>query len=398
MTRLLPETEADAAEAVRAARGAGTRLALAGAGTKSGMLRPVAAAATLSAARLTGVRLYSPSELVLGAGAGTRVAALEATLAEARQHLIAEPPDYAHLFGTEPAAQTLGGIVAANLSGPRRIAAGALRDHVLGVRAVTGVGEIVKSGGRVLKNVTGLDFCKLFAGSFGTLAFLTEITLKVLPAPETSASVVLPGLGAEAAVAALAAGLGAPFGVSGAAHLPAAAARLLGADGALTLLRIEDFADSVAYRGGRLAALLAAHGAPEIWPEARSRAAWAAIRDARVLAAPPEAAIWRVSVRPAAGPGVLAAAERVGVSGYLDWGGGLLMLAGPATAAAHAAIAGAATGAGGTFWLMRAPAAWRATVAAVPAEPAPLAALTARLKHSFDPAGIFSPGRVFAGV
>ena len=255
---------------------------------------------------------------------------MEATLAAAGQHMIAEPPDFSRMLGAT-GEQTLGGIVATNFSGPRRIAAGAVRDHVLGVRAVNGTGETFHSGGRVLKNVTGLDLCKLLAGSHGTLAVLTEITFKVLPAPEDSCSVVLQGLEPAAAVAALAAAMGSPFGVSGAAHLPPAAGRRSGADQSLTLARLEDFAASVAYRGEKLRAALSDFGRAEIWPAETSRAAWASIRDAHVLPADADHAVWRVSVRPSRGPAVLAAARDAGADGYLDWAGGLLMLAGPAT-------------------------------------------------------------------
>src|SRR3954451_19239189 len=169
-----------------------------GNGTKSGMLRPVQAARTLSTAALSGISLYAPKELIISAWAGTPLPDIEAALAEAGQHLIAEPPDLSALLGTAGKPQTLGGIVATNLSGPRRIAWGAMRDHVLGIRAVTGRGEIIRSGGRVLKNVTGLDLCKLLTGSHGTLGVITEVTLTVLPAPESVGTLVLHGLEAAA--------------------------------------------------------------------------------------------------------------------------------------------------------------------------------------------------------
>ena len=284
MTQYAPADEAGIQEVVADAFRARTPLLVQGAGTKLSMLRAVQAAHTLSTAGCAGITLYAPNELIVSARAGTTLADLQATLAQSGQHMIAEPPDYSRLLGAT-GQQTLGGIAATNLSGPRRIAGGAVRDHVLGVRAVNGAGELIKSGGRVLKNVTGLDMCKLLCGSHGTLAVMTELTLKVLPAPEDTASVVLRGQAPEAAIAALSAALGSPYGVSGAAYLPAGAAALLGETGALTLARIEDFAASVSYRSERLRQDLAEFGAGEIWPAARSRDAWTAICDADVLSA-----------------------------------------------------------------------------------------------------------------
>src|ERR1700710_1888545 len=202
-------------------------LLIQGNGTKAGMLRPVQAARTLSTAGLSGINLYAPKELIISAWAGTPLADVESALAEAGQHLIAEPPDLSDLLGATGKPQTLGGVVATNLSGPRRVAWGAMRDHVMGVRAVTGRAEIIRSGGRVLKNVTGLDLCKLFTGSHGTIGVIPEIPLKVLPAPEATGTLVLPRLDATAAVAAMSAALGSPYGVSRAAWFPAeAVARL----------------------------------------------------------------------------------------------------------------------------------------------------------------------------
>src|SRR6195952_2498935 len=177
---------ATVAEAVRSRE----PLLVQGNGTKAGMLRPVQAARTLSASGLSGINLYAPKELILSAWAGTPLPEIEAALTAAGQHLIAEPPDLSGLLGATGKPQTFGGIVATNLSGPRRVAWGAMRDHVMGIRAVTGRAEVIRSGGRVLKNVTGLDLCKLLTGSHGTLGVITQVTLKVLPAPEATATLV----------------------------------------------------------------------------------------------------------------------------------------------------------------------------------------------------------------
>ena len=398
---LAPAEESAIAAAVAAAAAAREPLLVSGNGTKSAMLRPVQAARSLSTRNHSGITLYSPNELIISARAGTPLPEIEAAVAEKGQHLIAEPPDFTALFGaTVP--QTLGGIAATNLSGPRRVAWGAMRDHVLGVRAVNGLGDVIHSGGRVLKNVTGLDLCKLLCGSNGTLAVITEVTLKVLPAPEAVGTVVLPGLDAVAGVAALSAALGSPYGVSAAAWLPAmAAARvpsLVGFGGSVSLARIEDFASSVAYRTAKLRDDLK-HSDAVILDDATSRAVWRAVRDLSPLSATQDDAVWRVSVRPSAGPAVLrAVADAFGATGFLDWGGGLVWVVGPATAQAHAAVEAAAQAAGGAWTLMRAAEPLRAAVHVIPPEPEPLAGITRRVKAALDPHSILNPGRMYAGL
>jgi glycolate oxidase FAD binding subunit len=389
-----PASEEELAGAVAEAARSGQPLAVEGNGTKRAMLRPVQAARTLSTRNLTGITLYKPQELILSARAGTPLPEIEAALAERGQHIIAEPPEPGPLFGArEPA--TLGGVVATNLSGPRRINAGAMRDHVMGIRAVTGTGEVFRSGGRVLKNVTGLDLAKLLTGSHGTLGVLTEVTLKVLPAPERSATVAIRVPDLPAGVRALSAGLGTPYGVSGAALLPDDGGR-----GPLALLRIEDFAESVEYRAGRLRDELAGTGEASLVADVgESRDLWRRVRDAEPLGAEPGDAVWRVSVRPTAGPAVARAVRAAGLGRLLfDWGGGLVWIAGPPTAEAHAAVAAAARAEGGALTLFRAPDALRAAVAVLPDEPAPLAAIGRRVKAALDPAGVLNPGRMRAGA
>jgi glycolate oxidase FAD binding subunit len=399
---ITPTTEAELASLVAAATAAREPLAVEGNGSKRALLRPVQAARTLSTRSLTGITLYRPTELIISARAGTPLPEIEAALAEKGQMLAPEPPDTRALFGTDAPA-TIGGIVAANLSGPRRITAGAIRDHVMGLRFVNGAGEVVRSGGRVLKNVTGLDLCKLLTGSHGTLGVITEVTLKVLPAPEASATLAIRVPDLAAGVRALSAGLGSPFGVTGAALLPAG---IEGAPGPVALLRLEDFRASVAYRSGRLAADLAPFGAARLIEAGASEALWRAIRDAGPLAAAPEEAVWRVSVRPSAGPAVAASVAATGARVMaaagarvmLDWGGGLVWIAGPATEAAHRAVVAAATAARGTFTLFRAPEPLRAAVAVLPEDPPALAGIAARVKAALDPAGVFNPGRMRAGA
>ena len=392
---LAPADEDGIAAVILAARRAREPLQVEGRGTKLAMLRPVQAARGLSTRNLQGVTLHAPQELIVSARAGTTVPDLQAKLAGGGQWIISEPPDLSGLFGD--GVQTIGGVVATNLSGPRRVAWGATRDHVMGLRFVNGAGEVLRAGGRVLKNVTGLDMCKLLTGSHGTLGVITEVTLKVLPMAEATGSLLLPGLDAVRGVAALSAALGSPYGVSGAAWLPAdAAARVpeLAGQGPVALVRIEDFRMSVEYRLGRLHSDLAPHAAGQVLDDATSQAAWRAIRDAVPLRAESDDAVWRVSVRPSAGPGVLDAVQAAGARGYLDWGGGLVWVAGPA--ALHDAVMAAAGH--GTWMLLRAPEPVRAAVRVVPPEAPAMAAITRRVKAALDPDGILNPGRIYAGL
>ena len=387
-TAIAPADEAGIITAVQAASAAREPLAIEGQGSKCGLLRPVQAARSLSTRALTGVTLYRPAELIISARAGTPLAEIEATVAEKGQQLIAESPYLNGVFGTS-APPSIGGVVAANLSGPRRIAWGATRDHVMGLRFINGAGEVIRSGGRVLKNVTGLDLCKLLSGSYGTLGVITEVTLKVLPAPETSATLLIETPDLASAVAALSAGLGSPFGVSGAAALPAQ-------DHAVAALRLEDFAASVAYRMEKLRAMLDSFGAQRGMEDGESRTFWRSMREVEPLQAMTDEAIWRVSVRPSAGPRIAAAAGAIGGRVLLDWGGGLVWIAAEPSAANHAAISAAAAAEDGATMLFRAPESLRLAVPVLPAEAAPLAKISARVKEALDPGGLFNPGHLRA--
>src|SRR5687767_3416806 len=197
-------------------------LEIIGHGSKRGVGRPVQAEHTLDLSGLAGITLYEPEELVLSACAGTPLREIELLLKQRGQMLAFEPMDFGPLFGRARGRGTIGGVLAANASGPRRLKAGAARDHVLGIHAVSGRGEAFKSGGRVVKNVTGYDLSKGLAGSWGTLAVVTDVTFKVLPRPEAVATLVIAGLDDARAVTTLCEAMGTPWEISGAAHLPEA--------------------------------------------------------------------------------------------------------------------------------------------------------------------------------
>jgi glycolate oxidase FAD binding subunit len=293
---------------------------------------------------------------------------------------------------------------AANLSGPRRIKAGAARDHALGVKAVSGRGEAFKAGGRVVKNVTGYDLPKLLAGSWGTLAVMTEITLKVLPAAEDVATVLALGLADQQAIEAMNAAMGTACDVSAAAHLPRNVAALIpvpsvsAANAAVTAFRLEGIAPSIAYRREKLEALLRSFGKLELLAAEESRALWRAVRDVVPFADGSHKAVWRISTAPASGAKIASAiTAATGAKILYDWAGGLLWVAMPEEAPHETAIR-QALGGEGHATLIRASAAMRASAAVFEPLTPDLAALTRRIKESFDPKGVLNPGRMYAGV
>ncbi len=397
MSYFLPADPVEVAAHVAEAAAARTPLSIVGLASKAALGRPVKNAGRLDLSRLTGVTFYEPEELVVSALAGTPLETIEAQLAKNAQELPFEPLSFAALYGT--GSGTLGGCLMTNLSGPRRIKAGAARDFVLGLKAVSGRGEVFKAGGRVVKNVTGYDLPRGLAGSFGTLAVATEITLKVLPRAETSVTLFLENLDPPRAVEALCAAMGAPADVSGAAHLPTLAAKAQGFATAITALRLEGFAPSVAERFDRLEALLKPFAPAGRLDAPASQALWQAIRDVTPLAEPRDKIIWKISVAPTAGPKVAAAIGSAhGAETLFDWSGGLIWLAlDPCADAAAGLIREAiAQHGGGHATLIRASSEVRAKIPVFEPQPAALAALSRRLKDAFDPYAILEPRRMWA--
>jgi len=355
-----PVDEAELAEVVR---GANAPLVLRGGGTRG--IGVPAAGEVLETGGLSGVRLYEPGALTLVVGAGTPLAEVEALLAAEGQRLAFDPPDMRGLLGRD-GVSTIGGVVAVNASGPRRVQAGACRDSLIGVRFVDGTGTVVRNGGRVMKNVTGIDLVKLMAGSHGTLGVLTEVAFKVLPAPEAVATLCIAGLEDARAVEAMAAALESPFDVTGAAHWP----------GRGTLVRVEGFATSVRYRAGELRRLLGRFGAVEdVVGDV-----WQAVRDVEPFHGRP-GDVWRLSVKPSEAAGLVAKAGAEGV--LYDWGGGLVWLlvaAGVDLRARLGVCQGHATRVRG-----EGPGAFHP-------EPAAVAAISAGLRAKFDPRAVFNRG------
>lgn len=400
MTSFAPTNAAETLAAVRWAVAEETPLEVVGHGSKRAIGRPAQTEHTLDLRGLSGVTLYEPAELVLSAMAGTPLNDIRQLLSQSGQQLAFEPMDYGPLLGRKAGQGTIGGVLAANLSGPRRLSAGAARDHILGVKAVSGRGEEFKSGGRVVKNVTGYDMSKLMAGSWGTLAVVTELTFKVLPAAETETTLVLRGLLDEQASAAMALAMGSSAEVSGAAHLPegiagTVAAGVLGQEPA-TLLRLEGFPPSIAYRLDLLRHVLKNASDQQIIEGDQSRAVWRDIRDVAPFADGTDKPVWRVSMTPSMSHHLsLEMRRNIPATCFYDWQGGLVWLrmehGEPEADALRAMIRHFG---GGHATLVRASAAIRAATAVFQPQPPAMAALSQRLKAEFDPGNILNPRRM----
>lgn len=362
---MTPESEAALAEFIANATGP---MCIQGGGSRG----LAVAGDVLSTQGLTGVELYEPGALTLVVRAGTPVAEIETLLASENQRLAFEPMDHRGLLGSA-GTPTIGGVVAGNVSGPRRIQTGAARDHLLGVRLVDGSGQVIKNGGRVMKNVTGYDLVKLMCGAHGTLGVLSEVSLKVLPVAEATLTVSVADVALPAAVAAMSAALGSPYDVTGAAYDP----QLQRA-----LIRVEGFEASASYRAERLVAELGRFGDTAIVED--SDDLWRHIRDVGAFHGR-AGDVWRISVKPS--DAVVLAPKLQAEGLQFDWGGGLIwaLVAEGTDLRARLNIPGHAT-------LVRASAETRARLGVFQRQPAPLAALSAGLRQQFDPRGILNTG------
>jgi len=402
LSNMRPVDEREFSHVLADATARQTPLELTGAASKRSIGRPIQTAATISTMSLRGITLYEPSEMVMSARAGTRLSQVEDDLAARGQMLAFEPLELGPLIGGEAGQATIAAVFATNMSGSRRIRVGAARDHLLGLRGVNGRGEIFKSGGRVMKNVTGYDLCRGLSGSWGTLAVMSEVTFKVQPVPEDTGTLILIGLPDEIAVEVLCGAMGTPFEVSGAVHLQPALVARLWHDGlrqqaqAVTALRLENFAKSVAYRKTKLKAHLKAYGEIHELDRENSLDFWGELRQLSVLQGS-SAQLWRISTSPGVGPKVVAAITAyMECRAFYDWSGGLVWAEVlPTTDAGAADIRRVIATHGGHATLIRAAPEVRAAVEVFQPLEAGLERISRKIKAAFDPAGILNPGRMY---
>jgi glycolate oxidase FAD binding subunit len=400
-----PDTVEELAYLVAEAADTRTPLEVMGRGTKREVGRPVQYGAVLSTENLTGIQLYEPSELVLVARAGTPIGQIEQALTEYDQEMPFEPIDLGPVLGFGRGQGTVGGMVATNFSGSRRILSGSVRDHVLGVQAVNGSGETIRAGGRVMKNVTGYDLSRALSGSWGTLAVMTEVAIKVLPAPREVRTVLCFGLADPNGIEALCLAMGTPFEVSGTVHMHAELAERLSdqeianAGASVTAIRVENFPASARYRSSRLKQMLQAYAPALELDTLRSRAFWDEIKTLKMFQKA-ERPLWRISTLPtAAAKLVHNLARKIDVRVLYDWSGGLVWLETPPISDAGAVeIRRNLAEIGGHATLIRAEAPARAAIDVFQPLDKPVMALTASLKRAFDPVGILNPGRMYPGI
>jgi glycolate oxidase FAD binding subunit len=365
-----PKSENELAECVRDAK---TPFEIIGTGTKRAIGYQLEGT-LLDLSSFDEILAYEPEELILDVGAGAKLADIEKLLTKNNQYFAFEPPDYSKLLGSKHSG-TIGGMVACNLSGPRRLKAGAMRDHILGLTAVSGRGEIFKAGARVVKNVTGYDVPKLMSGSYGTLAAFTSVIIKTLPKPEAEETLLITGLNDMEAVQTMSKAMQSSAEVSAAAHVPNEG----------TYFRLEGIQPSIDYRRDKLFKLL--DGKIEIL-KSESNQVWKDVRDVSMFAGNQTNDVWRISVAPSEAPQVIANLK-IQKRYFFDWAGGLIWLEVPqgtegalirsAFTSGHATLIRSTNKSAQTIFHPQAP---------------ELAALSARVKNSFDPRNIFNPGRM----
>jgi glycolate oxidase FAD binding subunit len=303
----------------------------------------------------TGIVDYEPTELVITARCGTPLAGIEAALAQQGQMLAFEPPH----FGT---GATIGGAIAAGLSGPRRANSGAVRDFVLGCKLLDGRGDVLSFGGQVMKNVAGYDVSRLLAGSLGTLGLLLEVSVKVLPRAPREATLVFDGVAEVDAIRRLNEWAGQPLPLSGSCwHDGMLAVRLSGASAAVD--------NAIRTLGG------------DVMPDCARF--WASLREQQHAFFEGDMPLWRLSVPSTVGAIVLGSAQ------LIEWGGAQRWLRAPADAAER--IRATVAACGGHATLFRG--GDKSVGVFQPLAPA-VARIHERLKAGFDPAGIFNPGRM----
>jgi glycolate oxidase FAD binding subunit len=402
----MPSDEAELSSFVEAAKAGNYPLEVCGFRSKREAGRPVNPAAVMSTAKLSGITFYEPGELVISAKAGTPLHEVEAALARKNQELPFEPADFSRLYGPQPMAASLGSVAALNISGPRRILRGAARDYLLGVRAVNGEGVAIKAGGRVKKNVTGVDLVKGLCGSWGTLAVLTELTFKVLPKARETRTLLFFGLSDEAGVGVMSEAMGTPYEVSGTIHLHGSFAgrlndaEIASANAALTALRVEGAPESVAYRLERLRRQLSPFGDTYALDHQRSRNFWADIRSLAFLSANFERPLWRITVAPSKAARIVRALSAFfDFSAAYEWSGGLLWLETPPSSEASVTeLRRVLAEFEADSMLMRAPRSVRSSIEVFHPLPLTKMKLVQAIKKAFDPAGVLNPGRMYAGV
>ena len=397
-----PETEAALAEIIMSACAAKTSLELTGGGSKRTIGRPTNSTHLVSTRALRGITLYEPNEMVMSARSGTLLSEVQSVLAKSNQMLAFEPLELAGVVGGDALQATIGGVFATNSSGPRRISSGAARDHLMGIRAINGRGEIFKNGGRVMKNVTGYDLCKGLAGSWGTLAAFSEVTFKVMPKPPSSTTLVLLGLSDEIAIEVLCSVMGTPYEITGAVHIQQPLAVTLdhmglrGQGKAITALRLETTSKSIAYRRDKLTTALKVYGQLHDLEQKSSEAFWDEMTRLSVFEAS-DHPLWRLSTSPSKGPAVVAAINRyMPASALYDWSGGLVWIDVPVTSDAGAAdVRRVIASHGGHATLIRAAASTRAATDVFQTLEPGVQRLSQKLKATFDPANVLNPGRMY---
>ena len=399
-----PSTREEIVEIVKNCYKKNIPLEISGLQSKNKIGRNFQSEKTLDLSNYKGIIDYKPEELYIKVKAGTSIKQIEDELKKNNQQLAFEPNDFGYLFKGESNSGSIGGVVACNFAGPRRFKVGSVRDHLLGFQGVNGKGETIKSGGTVVKNVTGYDLCKILSGSFGTLTILTEISIKVLPKPETSKTLIIKNPHIKKALGYLGLSLSSSTDPSGGAFYPDYFGKSfilndLTHDGGLTGIRIEGPTNSVDQRIDRLSKeLTLLNDEFSILDPVQSEIFWTKTKNLEVFKNSKSNLI-RIVVPISETLQVIQKLKKKDDTNYfLDWGGSLIWMAfEQINSKIIEEIKEITKYHKGYYTLIKLEEDLKASADIFTIDPIKYK-ISEKIKKSFDPRRIFNPGKMYTGI
>ena len=398
-----PSSREEIAEIIRNCYKKNIPLEINGSKSKNKIGRNFQAEKTLDLTSYSGIIDYKPEELYIKVKAGTPINSIIEELDKHDQQLAFEPVDFGFLFNGKSNNGTIGGVISCNFAGPRRFKVGSARDHLLGFQGINGKGEIIKSGGTVVKNVTGYDLCKLISGSFGTLSVLTELSVKVLPKPQTSKTLIINNPHIKKAIEYLGTALSSPSDPSGGVFYPEQFDQSftfndLTHKGALTAIRIEGPSNSVDHRIKNLSAELGLlENEYSILESVQTKIFWNKTKNLEIFSNSKKNLL-RIVVPISETLSVLQKMKPYEINYFLDWGGSLIWVElEKISLKILREIKDITQQHSGYFTIIKVEEDLKASADVFTIDPIKYK-ISEKIKKSFDPKRIFNPGKMYSGI